>query len=232
MTVEDITITQAGQLTRHVIKKVTYTKAELKDTIQRAKEIEGNLCPYDPSGNIRDDATISVKNLGGLISEKAVHDLIDQALTVNKVTAKIIDSNFKEIDSSEFQIDHQIQCDDNCMITLETRSSFSYRTKICPDNVINYAFQIIGPYTTKNKGVEHPKDYYAFVFYCLNPNELKATIDSGTISLYFAGGASQHMLVSSSTNLEQNGATYKTVKPITDGYDAPEFLLKIFEKCR
>lgn len=227
MIVKDITIAPKN----HVIKKVTYTKVELLDTIMRAALIEGNLNPYNPAGDLRDQETISVKNLGGLISEKVIEDLmikkIDETSTIN---AEIIESNFKEIESSEFQIDHKIRCENGCELDVETRSSFSYRTT-CPENVINYAFQIIGPYTTANKGIEHPKDYYAFVFYCMNPENLKATIEEGEISLYFAGGASLDMLNNSRTNLKQRGATYKTLKPITDGFDAEIFLTEVFKGC-
>lgn len=226
MTVEDIIIDPTG----YIIKKVTYTQAELAETIEKARQIEGQLNPHAPDGNIRDDETISVKNLGGLISEKVVHDLLELKINSNSIDATIIGSNFEEIDSAEFQIDHVVQCNDNTRITIETRSSFSYRTR-CPENVVNYAFQIIGPYITENKYIEHPKDFYAFLFYCLNPDLLKETIDNGEISVYFAGGASLDMLKKSDNNLKQRGTIYKTVKPITNGFNANTFFDKLFQDC-
>ncbi|MCG3696037.1 hypothetical protein L5F39_00310 [Aliarcobacter butzleri] len=211
----------------HNIFKIEYTRNDLNDIIIQARKIEGNLNPYDPYGNIRDDETISIKNLAGLISEKVVSDLLLGLKKQKDDSIEILGSNWEEIQNALYQIDHRIR-KGNKLITIETRSSFSYRTD-CPKNVVNYAFSIIGPYTTANKSKEHYKDYYAFAFYCLNPNELKNKIQNDELVVYFAGGATISMLEQSNSNLTQNGTNYLVVKPITKGLDANNFFKTILE---
>lgn len=223
MTIEKINI----EPNNFNILKVQYTKSDLVDILNKAFQIEGNLNPYDPAGNLRDENTISIKNLAGLISEKLVSDLLTSLSKYKDSSIEIIDSNWEELENSLYQIDHQIKKGDK-IFSIETRSSFSYRTK-CPENVINYAFSIIGPYTTNNKSKEHYKDLYAFIFYCINPDSLKERIENNDLTIYFAGGATIDMLEKSENNLKQRGATYLTLKPITRGLDAQNFLKTILK---
>ncbi len=215
------------KINRHVILKVKYSETEIMDTIKDALERSKNVAVFDPSGKERDLLIMNVKNIGGVLAEKTVNDITGRYATIHNHRFSIKESTWKEIGSSLFQIDHIFSINSKIK-TLETRSSFSYKTK-CPDNVITGAFSIIGAYTTTHKKQEIEKDFYAFVFFCLNPEKLINTLRINRyIETYFAGGATKDMFKDTDT-LKQSGASYKIIKPITNGLDAEEFLKKLFE---
>ncbi len=211
--------------------KVDYARSELEDVYLKAEELCKLLNPKDPEGRIRTQSEHLAKNFGGLISEKLVSDLLRRAAVEKGLSLNICNSMLPKKESGDYQIDHVIEYRDK-VITIETRSSFAYRTS-SPQSVISRAFSIIGPYTTNQKYSEGVKDFYAFLFFFCKPdNLLDEYRNNREITVYFAGGASREMMfdehISSVTNLNMENASYRTIKPVTKGLDARSFIEKIF----
>lgn len=210
----------------------TYLKNDILDVIKEAEAISQRVNPNAPNGEIRTDETLLIKNVGGLLSERFVSDIL-KAYSKKKENTEILGSNWKALQSSLYQVDHTIAIkngDKSIEKSIETRSSFSYRT-VCPDRVITGAFSIIGPYITQNKVKEIHKDFYAFVFFCIDPaNLLKDLEKEDGVKVYFAGGADIALLLSfnQESSLDQSGAKYRIIKPITKALDALKFLQKLF----
>ncbi len=214
------------EINNHRILKAKYAKDELINILKEAEALAKKVSPFDPSGTERDFITRNIKNIGGLLAEKVVIDIAQQYANEHKCLLEIKESNWKEAESSLYQIDHIFSIDSKIK-TIETRSSFSYKTK-CPERVVTGAFSIIGPYVSEHKIKEIEKDFYAFVFYCMNPQKLPDILcKNNFIEVYFAGGASISMF-SETTTLKQKGAEYKIIKPITAGLDATAFFQKLF----
>ena len=58
--------------------KVIYRKTDLTKIVEKAYQVLRNLNPNDPSGKEREKKQREIKNLGGLISEKLVNDLLNE----------------------------------------------------------------------------------------------------------------------------------------------------------
>jgi hypothetical protein len=219
------------KINQFVYYRADYTKKELEHVYSRAEALCKSLNPKDTSGKVRTQSEQLVKNFGGLISEKLVSDLLEKE-AVEKGLSFIIDNSvLSKKDSEDYQIDHIVRYKDK-VITIETRSSFAYRTS-SPDSVISRAFSIIGPYTTNQKHSEDVRDFYAFIFFFCEPDTLLGRYKNNReISVYFAGGASREMMfdsrISSVTNLNMEDASYRVIKPITRGLDAEKFMESIF----
>jgi hypothetical protein len=219
------------EIAGHKIIKGTYLKSDILDVIQAAEAISKKVNPSAPNGEKRTDEVLLIKNVGGLLSERFVSDIL-KSYSSKMENIEIIGSNWKALQSSLYQVDHAIAIkngDKSIKKSIETRSSFSYRT-VCPERVITAAFSIIGPYITQNKGQEIHKDFYAFVFFCIDPENLLKDLEKGSVSVYFAGGADIVLLLSfnQESNLDQSGAKYRIIKPITKALDASKFLQKLF----
>jgi hypothetical protein len=212
----------------HKAIKATYFKNDILDVINEAEAVSKRINPHAPNGELRTDEELLIKNIGGLLSERFFSDILKSYSKSHKLAVEIADSNWKALPNSLYQVDHAV-ITNNVKKTIETRSSFSYRTK-CPERVITGAFSIIGPYVSKNKTTEIHKDFYAFVFFCIDPANLLQTLESQGIIIYFAGGADIGLLLSinQKDSLKQSGAEYYIIKPIQDALDATEFLAKLF----
>lgn len=212
----------------HKVIKGIYQKDDISDVINEAELISRKVNPYSPSGELRSDEELLVKNFGGLLSERFISDILTAYSQNQNMNVEVLGSNWAEINSSLYQVDHAILVN-NVKKTIETRSSFSYRTK-CPERVITGAFSIIGPYVSLNKEREIHKDFYAFVFFCIEPMSLLDVLERNGISIYFAGGADINLLLTRNQkhSLNQRGAEYYIIKPILDSLDATEFLNKLF----
>jgi len=215
------------EIAGHKIVKGTYLKNDILDVIKAAEEISKKVNPSAPNGEKRTDEVLLIKNVGGLLSERFVSDIL-KSYSSKMENTQIVGSNWQALQSALYQIDHAIATK-NGTKTIETRSSFSYRT-VCPDRVITGAFSIIGPYVTQNKAKELHKDFYAFVFFCIDPANLLKDLEKDGVNVYFAGGADIGLLLSHNQkdSLKQSGAEYYIIKPITNALDASKFLQKLF----
>lgn len=214
---------------KHKLLKATYQKNEILDVFETAKSLLKKVNPHDPSGELRTEDTLLIKNLGGLLSERYISDILKSYSKKHTMDLEIADSNWESLgDSALYQIDHTVATAKG-KLTIETRSSFSYKTK-CPERVITGAFSIIGPYISANKAQELHKDFYAFVFFCVNPDDFLNKLENDGIDIYFAGGADINLLLTlnQKSTLKQNGAEYYVIKPINKALDAEEFLKKLF----
>jgi len=211
----------------HKIIRAIYYKNDIADVFARAKIVSKEVNPHTPGGILRTDAELLIKNIGGLLSEQFISDILNSYAKSHRLSVTIENSSW-DMDNSLYQIDHTIVIK-GIKKTIETRSSFCYKTK-CPERVITGAFSIIGPYISQSKPKEIYKDFYAFVFFCINPSDLVKAIKSNGITIYFAGGADISLLLSKGQvdSLKQTGAKYHVIKPITNALDAHQFLAKLF----
>lgn len=163
-----------------------------------AMEIEARLNPGQAnSSEKRDEKTIEIDNLSGVIAEHACSTVLQSYLGKKNIIKPLSTS-------SKNQIDIELA---NGKRTIEVRSS-------CVVNGIDFAifakdksskkgqyFDVIGPYTNEYKSVETLKDYYMRVLYwCKKSNYMELT-KQPELKLYITGGATKKMMCD--TNLYQ-----------------------------
>ena len=205
---------------------VTYDASELNHVLRDAKALSQVVNAKDPSGSTRRGDLLYSKNLGGLISEKLVGDLLRLTASSFGSTALVLGATWTKLNADDYQIDHVVVRNDR-RYSIETRSSFSYKT-FSVNRVVSGAFSIVGPYSTQQKSHESIKDFYAFAFFYQEPLALLNSALMGEVKIYFAGGATREMMldnkVSESSNLGMKGAAYRVIRPITRALDANTFL--------
>lgn len=185
-----------------------------------AAELSQKVNVHDPSNKIRDQKERYIKGLGGTLAEYAVRKYID--IEASKQNLKV---NISSKDESYMgQIDLLIEVNGKKK-TLEVRSSFFYKTSFT--RLFNVA-SIIGWYKTQSKPGEYKKDFYLFVIHFYNPRDIEDLLKREFV-FYIMGGAPKELLnnVGEDTFLEQEGATYRTIKPITKGRDAVDIFNEI-----
>lgn len=208
--------------------EVIFSRPEDSDLLEKiklkAKKISNLVNINDPSGIARDDETIIIKNIAGLLAEESIKLILNKFIDENNINAEILESKYT---TSLDQVDIKIKIK-NKIKTIEVRSSFGYKTTF--ERMFEGAFSIIGNYTTENKSKELEKDYYLFVLHFYHPSELKNKLDT-EITTFVIAGASKETLneIGEIKSLKQDAAKYKIINPIIKAPDILVLLNKIFE---
>jgi len=200
----------------------------LIDSLKKGSELAGRVNIRDPSGVPRDLSTRVAKCSGGMIAQKIFHDFFNSELVSRAMSEpRLAKIEFFEppSDFSKGQIDFVIRSkgDNRTLAIGETRSSFSYITGSI-ENVVKYAMSLLGPYVTSFKPSERTKDIHVTVIHRIRPERLITEANATGIDSYVVGGGTRQMFLDSNLtdidNLYQEGAAYRTIKPMSKGLDA------------
>lgn len=200
--------------------------------LDKAPKLAKEMNVYSPSGEKRDEKTILANCFAGCIAEAA---MIRRVNTYAKELKKSVQAKPTEFDKNrdEDQIDILIYDKNNDMIppiSMEVRSSYG----AVQNNLKRYTewFSIIGNYTSKNKGRELVKDYYATVIFNF-PQEYmyRKMIKRQPIYFQLAAGCSREFLKENGKidNLKNKGAKYMIIKPLIQGYSVNKVIDQIFD---
>lgn len=163
----------------------------MADIKAKAEKIESKLnAGQANSSEERDDKTIKIDNLSGLIAEYACDAILRRYLGKAKVEKPSSETSKNQID---------IVLADGKK-TIEVRSS-------CVKNGIDFAlfakpkheakgqyFDVIGPYSNGYKPGEIEKDLYMRVLYCCEKKNFLKLLEQPTLRLYITGGATREMM--------------------------------------
>lgn len=163
----------------------------IKEVKAKAAEIEVKLnAGQANSSKVRDEQTIKIDNLSGLIAEYACRTFLE----------KILGKGVLEETSSETarnQIDIVLA---KSKKTIEVRSSFvrngikfALFAKPKRDGEEQY-FDILGPYSNGYKPGEIEKDFYMRVLYEGDKKDFLTLLEEPVLTLYITGGATRAMM--------------------------------------
>lgn len=207
--------------------------------LTKGAALAGKVNIHDPSGTDRDTQTRVAKCTGGMLAEGIFQDFFNRRLNELKTRQPLL--NRIELfeppsDCSKGQIDFTVRdkVTKSTLLTGETRSSFSYKTSSI-ENVVCYAFSLLGPYISFNKPNESIKDMHVTIVHRVNPKNFLEQTRSTGIDSYIVGGGTRAMFLDKNTreldNLYQRGAVYLIIKPIWKGLDAFQTVDDIFSSC-
>lgn len=217
------------------VAKISYDQEALKPLIEESKRLAEKVNPKAPSGRIRTKEEILTSCLAGKISENATEKLLSHFIDVYKIDGRGLPTKISPdelIERDEFYETHV-----NVFVEvsgktkdIEVRSSFPYH----PDfsQVINEFLDILGYYRASYKSKEEPKDYYLRALFHFNHNEMLRRIKEEKFLLYVVGGATKEELLSFGIDkdLDQQGARYRVISPITRGRDINQIMEAVFER--
>lgn len=163
----------------------------MRAIMAKAEEIEDKLnAGQANSSEKRDEKTIKIDNLSGLIAEYACDAILRICLGESNVEKP-------SSETSKNQIDIILAAGRK---TIEVRSS-------CVKNGIDFAlfakpkyekeeqyFDVIGPYSNGYKPGEVEKDFYMRVLYCCEKKDFLKLLEQPTLKLYLTGGATKDMM--------------------------------------
>ena len=216
-----------GRETFTIIEFIVDFSSEDKELLEKIKiQIEEmNTNKKNTSGEIRDEITLIKDKYLGIMSEKILTVFLNKHFEEKNIPFRAINEKFVNYDKHVDIIIKDLR-DTNKNYKIEVRGSYPYKSK---EETIWRNLSILGPYTTSYKSEEVEKDFYFFVFINCKKEEFDLKTKH---SIYFAGGASLELFkkIGKIQSLKQDGADYRTIKPISLGYDSLEILKKIGEK--
>lgn len=198
---------------------------------------------HSPGGIKRSPAVIRSRSIAGKLADYSVKQVL-----LNEIAAKNPDlqvQEYDEIRTDNFQQPDKYDLriiDAKAAWDVEIRSSFCY--KLRDEKKIIQKLSTYGWYTSYNKPIEPPRDFYwQFIYYMrpesIDPNEAAPNIgvfedqvDNGKVHGYIVGGATKDMLQSGQAvqRSDQDGALYQSLSPICSGMDASEILRATLSK--
>jgi len=217
------------QIIKHPTKKYsiqTYHVTNEDEIIKKARRFAQNsaknLNDHAPSGRKRSEEEKFRVCFGGHLAELVTAEYLQEIFNRNHISGDIKQNLFEdEMSTDAADIDILIVTK-NKTISCEVRSSFPFLIKPWNFDVIfNKQFDILGWYTAKHKPVEQIKDFYFRIIYYMHPKSILEKLDSGKLQVHLAGGASKELLELKGydTSFKQSGATFRAIKPITEGMD-------------
>ena len=200
----------------------------LQQAITEGVDLAKKVNPYDPGHAIRSSEQIKRRCICGFLAEITLRMLLKQQISEHNIDAKLLSSHtITEGPKLGSQIDIPIKIN-NVRKEIEVRSSFPYSSI---NVVITKLFDIIGWYQSPSKPMEYKKDYYLRVLYNFKEEDAMNHINT-EIALHFVGGATRGMLeeLGNWNDFDQQGAKYKSIKPICKGLDAIQIMNMIFSR--
>ncbi|WP_198527904.1 hypothetical protein [Xanthomonas citri] len=194
---------------------------------------------HNPGGILRPPGIIRNRIIAGKLADSAVLSMIQQCIShwgLSDLLAvreydKNRSDNFENPDPYDLELINLKTLETK---TIEVRSSFCYR--LAPVSKIVEKLSVYGWYTSANKPVEPPRDWYFQVIYYLRPrdveNEYGLNIDvfedrveAGSVTGYVVGGASRQLLDTKGVDrTDQDGASYRAIYPVCQASDCIEML--------
>lgn len=233
--------------TDHMVTEVIFEHDDMTKAIQVATAKMHYTNSHNPGGIARPPEVIKNRIVAGKLADFAVAEMISQCINSWSLEDdfQILEydncrtDNFKYGDPYDLALKNKRSQQAQ---TIEVRSSFCYR--LAPVTKIIEKLSVYGWYTSANKPVEPPRDWYFQVVYYLRPRDITAKgdikvpifedcLEAGSVTAYVVGGASRELLQNEGTNrTDQDGANYRAIFPICGASDCSALLNAIFGRNR
>jgi hypothetical protein len=214
---------------KHVAIEYVLGKDDIlfQDSFKYAENNYRNMNVFSPGARKRSDEERFDKCLGGAIAERIVIYYITKNLCEHGIKAEI-QTNLM-VDEEGQDIDITLNYNEKS-VSLEVRSSFSYKTTL--QRIFTGAFSILGWYTTSLKPKETHKDVYITVVYHFWPGHIRERADNNNLRVFIAGGATKELMASKGKDkhLKMKGATYRVINPILEGMTTDQLCEEIVGK--
>jgi hypothetical protein len=216
----------------HTVIRVEFDAADIKiaSTVADAKVAHINV--HTPGGITRPPNVIRNRIIAGKLADAAVAELLSHFVAKSVLPFSVSEYDKSRTDAFQNPDPYDLEISNSgssiCQ-TIEVRSSFCYR--LAPPDKIVQKLSIYGWYTSQNKPIEEPRDWYWQVIYYLRPKDIpQATgpsvgifedeIAKGKLTGYIVGGASYELLkTKGAARSDQDNAWYWAISPICEGMD-------------
>lgn len=163
----------------------------MKTIMAKAEEIEDKLnAGQANSSEERDEETIKIDNLSGVIAEYACDTILRRYLGENNVEKPSSETSKNQIDIILSAGRKTIEVRSSCV---KNGIDFALFAKPKYEEEVQY-FDVIGPYSNGYKPGEIEKDFYMRVLYCCEKKDFLKLLDQPTLKLYITGGATKDMM--------------------------------------
>jgi hypothetical protein len=218
----------------HVVVEVAFEQQDIATATAVADAKVNYINVHSPGGIRRSPAVIRNRIIAGKLADAAVFRLIRHRIRVENLEQVFSVLEYDAVRADGFQYADPFDLElcrygQPASETIEVRSSFSYR--LAPAENIVKKLSIYGWYTSYNKPVEPPRDWYWQVIFYLRPQDIpqddgpnvgvfEEELAKGTVTAYVVGGASRALLESKGvTRKDQDDAFYQAITPICGGSD-------------
>lgn len=198
---------------------------------------------HNPSGIKRPQNVIRNRIIAGKLADAAVARLLQDRIIKLGLAGVVTIDEYDQIRSDDFENPDPydirlVRSGQPEAETIEVRSSFCYR--LAPPEKIVQKLSIYGWYTSANKPIEAPRDWYWQVIYYLRPSDIphsdgprvrifEDALRGGELVGFIVGGADKALLEASGVNRsDQDGASYRAISPICSGLDFWQIINKMF----
>lgn len=142
------------------------------------------------SSEERNEQTVKIDNLSGLIAEYACDTILRRYLGADKIEKPSSETSKNQIDIVLAEGKKTIEVRSSCV---KNGIDFALFAKPKGEEREQY-FDVIGPYSNGYKPGEIEKDFYMRVLYCCEKKDFLELLDKPTLSLYITGGATKDMM--------------------------------------
>lgn len=216
----------------HTVIKVEFDATDIKmaGTVADAKVAYINV--HTPGGISRPSNVIRNRIIAGKLADAAVAELLNHFIAKSSLPFSVTEYDQSRTDAFQNPDPYDLEImksGGSISQKIEVRSSFCYR--LAPPDKIVQKLSIYGWYTSHNKPIEEPRDWYWQVIYYLRPEDIEQAngpsvgifeveLSKEKLIGYIVGGASYELLkAKGQTRSDQDNAFYWAISPICDGMD-------------
>ncbi|MGX9717099.1 hypothetical protein ACWYXJ_23015 [Janthinobacterium lividum] len=230
-----------------MVTEVTFDVNDINSAVIVANSKLAFINAHNPGGILRSPDVIKNRIIAGKLADTAVLEMISQCIDHwglrSSYEVKEYDQyrndNFENPDPYDLEL---LNLKTQTTQSIEVRSSFCYR--LAPVMKIVEKLSIYGWYTSANKQIEPPRDWYFQVIYYLRPRDIPSEhnlelgvfedqLESGIVTGYVVGGASQEFLKTNGIlRTDQDGASYRAISPICRASDCTSMLNAVLGRNR
>ncbi|QTB44265.1 hypothetical protein J3J51_00520 [Burkholderia pseudomallei] len=227
----------------HTVVEAIFDEADINTAIAVADAKVAFINAHNPGGILRSREVIKNRIIAGKLADSAVFRMIGTCIEHWNLTQsfKIREYDRERLDGFENPDPYDLELVNlrtNETQTIEVRSSFCYR--LAPPSKMIEKLSVYGWYTSANKPVEPPRDWYFQVIYYLRPRDVPSEhglslgvfeeqIEAGYVTGYVVGGASRWLLETKGVDrTDQDGASYRAISPACQASDCTQMLNAVF----
>ncbi|MND26709.1 hypothetical protein D3C76_139760 [compost metagenome] len=223
----------------HSVVEARFSDKDIDSALAIADAKVQFINAHNPGGIRRSPEVIRNRIVAGKLADSAVLTMIEECINywglAESLSVREYDKNrvdgFKNPDPYDLEL---VNLKTGKVETIEVRSSFCY--KLAPAKKIIEKLSVYGWYTSANKPVEPPRDWYFQVVYYLRPKDVSSNndlalnvfeeqIEAGAVTAYVVGGASRQLLEAKGVDRkDQDGASYRAISPVCQASDCIKML--------
>lgn len=226
----------------HNVVTVDFDKIDIQRAAKVADQKVRFINAHNPGGKWRNADVIRSRIIAGKLADAAVLQFIEQEVKHQDLQWEL--EEYDQTRTDDFRdpdpYDLLIIKPDQQRSEIEVRSSFCYR--LAPPDRMVQKLSIYGWYTSANKPVEKPHDWYWQFVYYLRPRDMvppegekkwpnvdlfEDRLKNGALTGYIVGGANRQLFEDNeyaSERRDQDGAMYRAIYPICNGLDCQKML--------